>query len=161
MGLCGVSGSLLLTLALSTLLAAPTAGGAATDSFTGDWTTDTAHASKRSAGLQIATLHIEAEGYRLAIAESGSTPEGTPYSLTFTANCDGRVNGIADSPQMDAAQCWRNDARTVIFKLIREAAPREWRTAEVAKNGQTMRITTTVADSSGKETKSVAVLLRK
>jgi hypothetical protein len=138
-----------------------TAAGAANDSLSGDWTADTAHAPQRPVGLRITTLHIEATGNRLAIVENGATADGAPYSLTFNADCDGRVNGIADSPQINAAQCWRNDPRTVVFKLIRDATPIEWRTAEVAKNGQTMRITTTVTDSSGKETKSVAVLLKK
>jgi hypothetical protein len=156
-----VSGIPLVTLVLSILFTAHAAGGAATDSFTGDWTADTAHAPQRSVGLHIATLHIEADGSRLTIAENGTSPEGTEYSLTFAANCDGRVNGIVDNNLIDAAQCWRNDPRTAVFKLIHEATPREWRTAEVAKNGQIMRITTTVVDANGKEVKSVAVLLKK
>ena len=156
-----MSGPLIRIFPLIILFAGRTVAGAASDSFTGDWTADTAHAPQRPVGLRIATLHIEAEGSRLVIVETGTTPDGVTYSLSFNADCNGRVNGIADSPQMNAAQCWRNDPRTVVFKLIRDAAPIEWRTAEVAKNGQTMRISTTVTDSAGKETKSVAVLLKK
>jgi hypothetical protein len=159
MGLCEVSGNP-LPLVLSILFTAGTTSIAAADSLTGNWTADTAHAPQRPVGLHIATLHIESDGNRLVIAENGATPEGTPYDLAFTATCDGSVNGIIENKLIDAAQCWRNDPRTVVFKLIREATPREWRTAEVAKNGQTMRITTTVVDSSGKEVKSVAVLLK-
>ena len=65
------------------------------------------------------------------------------------------------NPDIDAIQCWRSDARSLMLKLLREATVREWRTAEVAKNGQTLRVTSTVEDEKGKEAKSVAVFVRK
>jgi hypothetical protein len=137
------------------------AAAAPGDAFIGDWVADTAHAPPHPVGMRIASLHIEGAGDELTVVESGATPDGTPYSLKFTANCDGRVSGIGSSPQANATQCWRNDPRTVVFKLIQNGTPVEWRTAEAAKNGQTLRITTTQTDARGKETKSVAVFLKK
>jgi hypothetical protein len=133
----------------------------AADPLTGNWVADPARAADRPVGLRSAALLLEVEGVRLTLAESGTRPDGASYSLKITADCDGKVNGVMGNPDIDAVQCWRNDSRSLMFKLLREATVREWRTAEVAKNGQTLRMTSTVEDEKGKEAKSVAMFVRK
>jgi len=145
---------------LAFLLSTCTAAGAAADPLSGEWLADAVHAAQRPVGLRITTLRIEADGVRIVIAERGTGPGGAPYSFKLTADCDGRVNGIVGSDETDAAQCWRSDSRTFTLKLLREASPREWRSAELAKNGKTLRVTSTVTDASGKEEKSVAVFVK-
>jgi hypothetical protein len=134
---------------------------AAADPLTGNWSVDPARVSQRPVGLRIQSLRIVAEGNRLAMEESGELPGGGAYTFALTADCDGRINGVADQPQVDAVQCWRGDPRGFLLKLIRGAAPIEWRTAEVAKNGQSLRVTTTVSDEKGKEEKTTALFVKK
>jgi len=111
--------------------------------------------------MRTETLRLNVDGVRIIVLEAGTGRDGAKYSLKFNADCDGKINGILGHPEIDAVQCWRSDTRTLVLKLLREASAREWRTAEVAKNGQTLRITSTVEDANGKEEKSVAVFVRK
>ena len=134
---------------------------AATDPLAGEWVANATRAGQRFAGMRTETLRIDVEGVRITILEAGTGRDGGKYSLKFSADCDGKVNGILGNPDIDSVQCWRSDSRTLVLKLIREASAREWRTAELAKNGQTLRITSTVEDANGKEDKAVAVLARK
>ena len=144
------------------VLAVAIAGAEASepDLFSGDWIPEPNRA-QRGVGMRPETIKIQAQGERVSLAETGTRSSGEQYSFSFVADCDGRINGIMGSPVVDAVQCWRKDARTLVIKLVRVTAPVEWRTAEVAKNGQNLKITTTVTNAQGKDEKSSATFVKK
>jgi hypothetical protein len=57
---------------------------------------------------------------------------------------------------MDGVRCWLSDPHTILLKFMRDSATTAWETAEISKNGKTLKVTYTVVDDQGKETKSIA-----
>ena len=52
-------------------------------------------------------------------------------------------------------RCWFSDPHTILLKLMRDSATTAWETLEVSKNGKTLKLTYTVVDDKGKETKTI------
>ena len=143
------------SLILATLLTIPLSCFAADDPFTGSWKLDPARTKSVPAATPT-VIRIEAGTGSMVFVEHRPKATREPYDLTVRADFGGKVAGVMDSPEIDAAKCWRSDSRTILIEFLSGGATFEWQTAEVSKNGKTLKITISLPDANGKEIKSAA-----
>jgi hypothetical protein len=143
------------SLLLATLLTVPFCCFAAADPFTGTWKLDTTR-TKTSPVTAPPVIRIEAEAAGMAFIQHRPNANREPYDLKLRTEFDGKVTGVIDSPEVDALKCWRSDSHTILMQFLRGGTSFEWQTLEVSKNGKTLKVTWTLPDANGKETKSAA-----
>jgi len=91
----------------------------------------------------------------IAIVRRGVNAKGEPAEWAIHADLEGKLFGVINTPDMDGVRCWLSDPHTILLKLMRDSATTAWETLEVSKNGKTLKLTYTVVDDKGKETKTI------
>jgi hypothetical protein len=140
---------------LATLLAIPFCCFAADDPFTGTWKLDV-NKTKTAPAATPPVIHIEAGTAGMVLVENRPNANRGPYDLKIRTDFGGKVTGVIDSPEVDALKCWRSDSHTILMEFLCGGTTFEWQTLEVSKNGKTLKVTLTLPDANGKETKYVA-----
>jgi hypothetical protein len=133
----------------------PSAGAVAQDPFAGKWKLDETKAKAPPNGVRVESLRIEADPKRVTFFYQGTDDKGKPFEWKVAADIGGSDSGVLGSPEFDSVKCWRPDSHTILLKLSLQAQPVGWDTAELMKNGKSLRVTRTTTDGSGKEVKSM------
>jgi|SRR5271157_1244235 len=152
-----ISSAVMRALILAALLALPlpAASVAAEDPFTGRWKLDETKVRNQPETPRTQFLSIEVAGARITITHQGVDAKGAPVEWAIHADLEGKLFGVIDSPDTDFVRCWRSDPHTLLLKIIRNSSTARWETAELSKNGKSLKVTQTTLDAKGKETKSV------
>lgn len=127
---------------------------AAEDPFNGDWKADQSKVKAPHKGPVTQSLHIESNATSVLIVRK-AIDAGVPVQWKIQAGLDGNLVGVLGSPEMDSVRCWRSDPRTILVKMFLQSSNTAYWTAEVAKNGKTLKVTSTVFDSADKEVNTV------
>jgi hypothetical protein len=128
------------------------------DPLSGDWKLVPSKTRPAAKGTQF--VHIECDEARLVIVQKGTGPAGEPVQWEIKGSFGGNPIGILDAPEIDSVRCWRSDARTILLKLFRKAEAVGFWTAEVSKNGKSLKVTSTTLNSAGKEDKTIDLFER-
>ena len=137
-------------------LALPTFG--ATDPFAGTWKLNVAKSKLQPPVPESDTVRIEVDGKDLRIEQEGIDDKGAPFKLTVLGGFDDSVYGIAGSAHADSVSFRRPSSRHILAEVRKSGAAIAWLDAEVS--GNSLRVSVSVVDAEGKETKSVAILQR-
>jgi hypothetical protein len=124
--------------------------------FTGKWKLDETKLKPQPNAARTQFLQIDVAASNIAIIHQGVNAKGEPSEWAIHADIDGKLYGVLNSPDMDGVRCWLSDPHTILLKFMRDSATTAWETAEISKNGKTLKVTYTVVDDQGKETKSIA-----
>jgi len=125
------------------------------DPFRGDWKLVPAKAKPAAKGPVTQSLHIESDETKLVLVHKGANGAGEPVQWEIRGNFGGDAIGVMNAPEIDMVRCWRTDARTIFLKLFHNAVATGYWTAEVAKNGKSLKVTSIALDADGKETKTI------
>ena len=128
---------------------------AADDPFNGDWRLSASKTKNPTNGPVTQAIHIECDEKKVALVFTGTTSAGQPMRWTVKADFSGNPTGVLDSPELDTVRCWRADPRNILVELFRGAKSIGYWKAELAKNGKTLKVTSTSFDASGKEVNTV------
>jgi hypothetical protein len=130
-------------------------GFAFDDPLNGDWKLVPSKAKAVAKGPVTQFLHIESDQAKLVIVHKGVSPSGEPRQWEIKGDFGGNLIGVLGAPEIDSVRCWRSDARTIMLKLFRDAVAVGYWTAEVSKNGKSLKVTSIALDSAGKEDKTI------
>ena len=128
---------------------------AAEDPFNGDWRPSQSKAKSPPDGSVTQSLHIESNETGVFIMHKRTNAAGAPMQFAVRAAFTGEYTTIQNSPEMDYVKCWRSGPRTILVKLFNHSVAIGYWTAEVAKNGRALKVTTTTFDADGKESNTV------
>jgi hypothetical protein len=145
--------SLLALLVIGSLLVS--AAFAFEDPLSGDWKLLPSKARPAAKGPTTQFLRIESDEARVVIVHKGISASGEPMQWEVRGDFSGKVNGVFNAPGIDSVRCWHSDARTILLKLFRDGVAVGYWTAEVAKNGKSVKVTSIALDSVGKENKTI------
>jgi hypothetical protein len=104
------------------------------------------------------TVRIEVDGKDLRIEQEGIDDKGAPFKLTVLGGFDDSVYGIAGYAHADSVSFRRPSSRHILAEVRKSGAAIAWFDAEVS--GNNLRVSVSVVDAEGKETKSLAILQR-
>lgn len=125
------------------------------DPFNGNWKLVPSKAKASGKGAVTEFLHIESDDAKVTIVHKGVSVTGQPLQWEIRSEYGGNTSGVMNAPEIDMVRCWRSDSRTILLKLFRDGVAVGYWTAEVAKNGKTLKVTSTALDAAGKETKTI------
>ena len=128
---------------------------AAEDPFNGDWRPSQSKAKSPPDGSMTQSLHIESNETGVFIVHKRTSAAGAPMQFVVRAAFAGEYTTIQNSPEMDYVRCWRSGPRTILVKLFNRSVVTGFWAAEVAKNGRSLKVTTTTFDADGKESNTV------
>jgi hypothetical protein len=134
---------ILFSLALSGVVLAE-------DLFNGDWKLVPSKA-KAPPGPVTQFLRIKCDEASIAIMHRGIGANGQPVQWELKADLDGKLSGVVGVPGTDSVRCWRTDPRTMLIKIFQNTLNTGFWTAEVSRNGKSLKITSTAFDAAGKE----------
>jgi hypothetical protein len=130
------------------------------DPLSGDWTLVPSKARAVAKGPATQFLHIESDEAKFAIVHKGVNAAGEPRQWEIKGDFGGNLIGVLGGPDIDSVRCWRSDARTILLKLFRDAVAVGYWTAEVSKNGKSLKVTSIALDAAGKENKTIELFDR-
>jgi hypothetical protein len=140
-------------LAIAAVILTLVSHAAAPDPLNGDWKLSAkAHPGK---GPLTDFLHIELDDSRVVVLHKGIDGKGQPLQWTIRADCTGQLSGVVDTPGVNMVRCWHSDSHTLLMKLFRDTVATGYWNAEVARNGRSLKVTSTALDEAGRETKAV------
>jgi hypothetical protein len=128
---------------------------AAEDPFNGDWRPSPSKAKSTPDGLVTQSLHIESNETGVFVVQKRTSAAGAPMQFVVRAAFAGEYTTIQNSPEMDYVRCWRSGPRTILVKLFNHSVATGFWAAEVAKNGRSLKVTTTTFDAAGEESATV------
>jgi hypothetical protein len=143
--------SIIQTVAIGVLFLS---AGLAADGLSGDWQL-TAKARVPTEGVIFHAIHIEATPDLIRLRLTGVKSNGDPVNWTINTDYSGNPNAVSNCPYIEYVRCWRPEARSLLLKLYQGAQAVGYWEAAVAKNGKSLKVTTTSFDASGKETATV------
>ena len=129
---------------------------AAEDPFNGDWRPSQSKAKSTPDGSMTQPLHIESNETGVFIVHKRTSAAGAPMRFVVKAAFAGEYTTIQNSPEMDYVRCWRSSPRAILVKLFNRSIVTGFWGAEVAKNGRSLKVTTTTFDADGKESNTVS-----
>ena len=129
---------------------------AAEDPFNGNWRLSQSKVKSPPDGSVTQSLHIESDETGVVIMHKGTNAAGEPMQLAVRTGFAGELTTIRNSPEVDYVRCWRPAPRTILVKLFNRSIATGFWTAEVAKNGRALKVTSTTFDAAGKESNTVS-----
>ena len=148
----------LLTMAVPSAVAS----AQASDPAIGTWVLNVAKSTySPGPGPKSGTRTYVATEKGWTYSSKGIDAEGKPTASTFTAKFDGKYTPITGSAAVDSIVVTRVDANTAKATQKKGDKVVLHVTRVIAKDGETMTVTTTGTDAAGKPTKNVELFEKK
>lgn len=152
----GVSVGAVLAICLVAMF--PSRALAQPDSFLGTWTLNAAKSKfSPGPGPKAQTSMYEAAGQGVKVTVKGTSADGKPIVLEYTANYDGKDYAVTGSADYDQTSLKRIDANTVEFTRKRAGKVVQTGTNVVSKDGKTRTVTTKGTNAQGQQISTVAI----
>lgn len=152
----GLSVGVVLTLGLVLML--PSSAFTQADAFLGTWTLNVAKSKYSPAPPPKAqTSTYAASGQGVKVTVKGTTADGKPLIMEYTANYDGKDYPVTGNADYDATSLKRIDANTVEFTRKKAGKVVQTGTNVVSKDGKTRTVTTKGTNAQGQQINNVAI----
>ena len=129
----------------------------AEDPFTGLWKLNFQKSKIPPPVPRSETLRIAADTKTISITLERITDKGEPVKVTVNGGFDAKYYGVLASPFVYTVWFRRLDSHPIIAKALKSGTEIETGTAVVSKNGKTLTVKFSIAQSEGQEIKARAV----
>lgn len=128
----------------------------ADDPFAGTWRLNVAKSKLQPPSPASDIVRIEVDDKGVKIEQEGTDDKGAPFKLTVLGGFDDSFYGIKGCARADAVSFRRPASRHILAEVRKSGATVAWIDAEVS--GNNLKISLSLVNEDGKETKSVALL---